>query len=144
MTVSRHKIPRSIARRVRQQARSRCGYCLCSELLLGTRLEFEHLIALAAEGRTIEENLWLACRRCNGCKGIQVRARDPQTGETVALFNPRQQAWDEHFSWSADGTMINGRTACGRATVEALKLNSPEIVATRRRWVSVGWWPPVD
>ena len=76
----------------------------------------------------------LACRRCNGYKGTLAQALDQQTGETVAIFNPRQQIWDEHFGWSEDGAHINGRTQCGRATVQSLRLNGPEIIATRRRW----------
>ncbi len=85
-----------------------------------------------------EENLWLACHRCNAFKGTQTRAPDPQTGSAVALFNPRQQTWTEHFAWSEDGTEILGKTPWGRATVAALKMNNPEIVVSRRLWVSAG------
>ena len=107
-------------------------------------MEFDHLIPHAAGGTTREENLWLACRRYNGFKGVQTHARDPHGTELVALFNPRQQVWFDHFSWSEDGTEIVGKTPCGRATVAALKMNSAEIVVARRSWVSVGWWPPND
>jgi hypothetical protein len=62
--------------------------------------------------------------------------------EAVALFNPRQQHWSEHFGWSRDGTEIVGLTSCGRATIDALKMNNPRIVRSRRLWVSVGWHPP--
>jgi hypothetical protein len=106
-------------------------------------LEIEHLIPLAA-GATRAENLWLACRRCNGFKGAQTAAPDPLTGQVATLFNPRTQIWQEHFQWSDDGTQIVGVTAGGRATVTALKLNSAEICAARRLWVSVGWWPPSE
>ena len=99
------------------QARSRCGYCLCSEMLIGMPMEFEHLIPLASGGSTVEENLWLSCRRCNEFKGRQTRAVDPETSEIVALFNPREQIWDEHFHWNDDGTEIVGLTPTGRATV---------------------------
>jgi 5-methylcytosine-specific restriction endonuclease McrA len=54
-------------------------------------MEFDHLIPQAAGGTNREENLWLACRRCNAFKGTQTQARDPQSGERVALFNPRRQ-----------------------------------------------------
>jgi len=66
------------------------------------------------------------------------------TGEAVSLFNPRIQVWGEHFAWSKDGIRIVGRTACGRATVETLRLNRELAVLARRRWVSVGWHPPND
>jgi hypothetical protein len=32
----------------------------------------------------------------------------------------------------------------GRATVDALKLNNPEIVAARVLWVGAGWHPPAE
>jgi hypothetical protein len=62
----------------------------------------------------------------------------------MALFNPRQQLWIDHFAWSEDGTEIIGKAPCGRATITALKMNNAEIVVARRLWVSVGWWPPND
>jgi len=60
------------------------------------------------------------------------------------LFNPRRQRWPEHFEWSEDGTQIVGLTDCGRATVEALKMNNPRIVRARQLWISVGWHPPAE
>jgi hypothetical protein len=60
------------------------------------------------------------------------------------LFNPRRQKWKTHFRWSEDGIEIMGVTACGRATVIALQMNRPEIVAARWLWVQAGWWPPED
>lgn len=140
----RRKIPVALRRKIREQARVRCGYCLCSEVLIGMPMEFEHLLPLASGGRTTEENLWLSCRRCNEAKGKQTEAVDSETEEFVALFNPREQQWEEHFRWNNEGTEINGKTAVGRATVVALKLNNAIIVVTRRLWVSAGWWPPSD
>jgi len=49
-----------------------------------------------------------------------------------------------HFAWSADGTLILGRTRTGRATVLALKLNDPSIVMSCSFWVSLGIHPPAD
>ncbi len=96
----------------------------------------------ASGGTTIEENMWLACRRCNAFKGRQTKAQDPRTSEIIVLFNPRQQEWSEHFRWNDDGTEIMGKTPCGRATVEALKMNNANVIVARRLWVSAGWWPP--
>lgn len=142
--MSRVKIPAKLAAKIREQAQLRCGYCLVSEHLIGIRMEFEHLSPLSANGQTIEENLWLSCRNCNGFKHTQTEAIDPETGQLVPLFNPRTQNWFEHFRWSDDHTEIVGLSSVGRATVLALKLNHPMIVATRKLWVSVGWWPPTD
>lgn len=144
MKPRRRKVPVALRRKIREQARARCGYCLCSEVLIGMLLECEHLFPFALGGTTTEENLWLSCRRCNEAKREQTEARDPITSEVVALFNPREQRWEDHFQWNDDGTMIMGTSAIGRATVVALKLNDPVIVVTRRLWVSVGWWPPIE
>lgn len=62
----------------------------------------------------------------------------------MKLFNPRQQTWSRHFSWSEDGTQILGRTACGRATVIALQLNNIVSVTVRQQWVLAGWHPPTE
>lgn len=142
MSGSSDYVSPALRRRISEQARFRCGYCLRSAALLGMPLTIEHILPQAAGGQTIEENLWLACHRCNGFKGTQTRATDPETNESSALFNPRTQIWSEHFVWSSDGATIVGRTACGRATIIALKMNNDEIVITRKHWVSAGWWPP--
>lgn len=81
---------------------------------------------------------------CNDHKGIRIVAPDPSTGEVVRLFDPRRQGWLDHFGWNADGDTIFGRTATGRATVAALRLNRVEVVEARRSWVIAGWHPPVD
>jgi len=142
--MNRRRIPAELAERIRSDARHRCGYCLVGEHLVGMLMEFEHLTPLSALGETVEENLWLSCRNCNGYKQARIEAVDPETNQAVRLFNPRRQIWDEHFRWSEDRVTVIGLTPMGRATVEALKMNNPRIVASRRLWVSAGWWPPMD
>ena len=142
--MSTKKIPTNLRRRVEQEAQYRCGYCLRSEEIMGMPMEIEHIIPQAAGGATVEENLWLACRRCNQFKGTQTHARDPETGRRVRIFNPRKQKWKRHFTWSADGAEVIGKTAVGRVTVIALKLNHLISVRARQKWVLAGWWPPED
>jgi hypothetical protein len=87
--------------------------------------------------------LWLACPICNGHKGNQTEAADPQTGSIVALFHPRQQKWHDHFEWIDGGLHIRGKTAVGRATIAALKLNEdPDALLVRSYWIQAGWHPP--
>ena len=70
-------------------------------------------------------------------------AIDPESGEVVALFNPRTQVWSEHFRWVEGGLKIVGLTAIGRATVATLRLDSnPEALVVRGFWIQVGWHPP--
>ncbi|OIO92350.1 MAG: HNH endonuclease [Anaerolineae bacterium CG2_30_64_16] len=142
--MSKTHIPVDVRRRVAAAARYRCGYCLTSQRVVGLPMHLEHIIPEAAGDGSTEENLWLACPLCNGYKGVQTHAVDPLTGVRMPLFNPRIQDWHEHFSWSADGTEIIGKTPVGRATVLALHLNNPYVVPSRKIWVVAGWHPPKD
>ena len=137
------QIPETIRQRVREAARERCGYCLSPQRLVMGALEIEHLVPRAKGGSDEEDNLWLSCSLCNRYKGAQTSAIDPLTRDASKLFNPRQDSWSEHFRWSTDGGRIEGLTAVGRATVEALKLNNELAVEVRRNWVRAGWHPPL-
>jgi len=112
--VKKQRIPANLRRRIRAQAQYRCGYCLRAEELAGERMTLEHLRPESKGGKTEEQNLWLACRRCNEYKGVQTHALDPLTGKRARLFNPRAQAWSEHFAWDESGTEIQGLTPTGR------------------------------
>jgi hypothetical protein len=137
-----------ITRQQRQQiaegARYRCGYCQTQEVVSGIPLTVEHIIPKAKGGNDDDENLWLSCRLCNEKKGIVIEAIDPQTGETVSLFNPRIQMWPDHFTWSKDGIHITPQTAVGRITVAVLSLNDALRVRSRSLWVQAGYHPPDD
>ena len=136
-------ISAAIDRQVREAAQHRCGYCLSPQHLLMARLEIEHIVPLAKQGGSDVLNLWLACPPCNRFKGDRVTAIDQESGEMVALFNPRTQVWSEHFRWIEGGLKIVGLTAIGRATVAALRLDSnPEALVVRGFWIQVGWHPP--
>jgi hypothetical protein len=142
--VSRSYVSKELRRKVAEAARHRCGYCLTSELVVGSEMDVEHIIPEAAGGPTEEANLWLSCSKCNDHKSIKTQATDPETGETIPLFNPRQQSWKEHFQWSQAGDLIIGKTSTGRATIEALQLNRSLLVLSRRVWVRAGLHPPED
>ena len=121
-----------------------CAYCYTTEANTGQPMTVDHIVPQAQGGETTFDNLCFACRRCNEFKGSVTRAQDPLTGETVALFHPRQQKWSDHFQWNDTGTLLIGLTAIGRATIVALNVNNHVIVDARRRWVSIGWHPPPD
>jgi len=127
---------------VAEAAGYQCGYCQTQEVVIGMPLVIDHIIPEAKGGTSEDQNLWLACRRCNEFKGKQTSSTDPETGEQAPLFNPRIQVWSNHFAWTEEDVMIIGLTSVGRATVKALKLNNAYIVRSRRRWVSTGWHPP--
>ena len=133
-----------LKRRIREQAGNRCGYCLSAQEYVMGQLEIEHIMPTARNGSDEESNLWLACRLCNGYKGDQIEALDPETNLRVPLFNPRTQVWSEHFVWAADKIHIVGLTAVGRVTLKALQLNNQIALIVRQNWVNAGWHPPSE
>ena len=120
----------------------RCSYCLTSEHIVGAEFTIDHIVPQSLGGASTEDNLCLACWRCNLLKRDRIAAVDPETGVTVRLFNPRLQDWFEHFAWLEDGLSIAGLTPIGRATVGALRLNRATLVNARRLWIQAGWHPP--
>ncbi len=130
-----------VRRLVASRAGYRCEYCKSQEAVLGMPFEIEHIVPLAAGGNSSEDNLCLACPRCNRHKGAQLVAVDVETSKREPLFHPRHDIWREHFSWSSDGLRLIGLTATGRATVEALQMNNAFVLRSRQLWVLAGWHP---
>jgi hypothetical protein len=104
--------------------------------------EFEHIFPLAAGGTTEFANLCLACPFCNRHKSDHQTAVDPLTAETVPLFHPQQQIWEEHFAWQEKGAELTGLTPIGRATIAALQMNRLQLVRARQLWIRLGEHPP--
>ena len=116
-------VPPKLRQQIEIDAGHRCGYCLSDETLSGIPLSIEHIFPEALGGKTTRDNLWLTCRPCNEIKGTQTEAVDPETGEPAPIFHPRRQVWEDHFTWSEDGTNLIGKTAEGRATVILIPKN---------------------
>jgi hypothetical protein len=62
---------------------------------------------------------------------------DPVTSKRVDLFNPRLEAWREHFAVAFDGRII-GLTPSGRATVRLLDMNGTPQLDLRRELIQQG------
>ena len=135
-------VPSTLRQQVIAEAHQRCEYCQTQQRLIGMPLVIDHIIPRSLGGSQDRANLAASCYRCNEFKGPRITAVDPLTGEQVALYNPRQQTWTEHFTWIETGTQIAGLTPTGRATVDSLKLNNDYVVASRRIWVAENWHPP--
>jgi hypothetical protein len=82
------------------------------------------------------------CKNYNVFKHAKIHTIDSLTNKKILLVNPRLQIWSEHFEFDKNKTVIIGQTACGRATVMALRLNFEQAVAARKIWVSMGLYPP--
>lgn len=114
----------SLRRLVETRAEKRCEYCGLSQLGQAATFHVDHIIPIVASGETTLENLALACIHCSLRKGARTLVPDPKSGRAVHLFHPREQRWNNHFRWH--GYELIGVSAVGRATIEALALNSAE------------------
>jgi HNH endonuclease len=128
---------------VTERAGQACEYCRPPTLGQVARFPPDHIVPRTLGGLTTLENLALACPHCNGRKWMHTTGQDSVSGETVPLFNPRTQAWNEHFAWSSTkATELVGQTACGRATIDRLDMNHPDLVAVRVLLMDLGVFRP--
>lgn len=125
-----------------ERARGLCEYCQSRFDHTTEHFAVEHITPSSRGGSSELDNLAFSCSGCNGHKHTKIVAPDPVSGQTIALYNPRQQKWENHFAWSEDYTQIIGLTPSGRATVEALKMNRPGLVNMRRVMYAAGEHPP--
>jgi hypothetical protein len=127
---------------IARRARGLCEYCQMPEGYSPDFFEIEPITPLVQDGTNELENLAFSCGGCNQFKGVKMEAVDPLTQQTVRLFHPRQDTWAIHFRWTQDAAIIEGVTAIGRATVNALQLNRIGCVNLRFALVAFGTHPP--
>ena len=120
----------------------RCKYCLTSQEITGAGFTLDHIEPKSKGGTDEAENLCTCCVDCNQIKSNRTEFVDPITLKICSIFHPNKQEWEQHFKWNAAGTHMIGVTAIGRATIDALKLNRPQLVHARGFWVAAGWHPP--
>jgi hypothetical protein len=132
-------IPEILRRQVIERAEGYCEYCLIHQQASLYMHEVDHIIAEKHRGETVFENLCLACLECNRAKGSDFGSFDPETGEIILLYNPRQQVWDKHFR--LDGARIIPLSPEGRVTVFMLKLNNEIRVRARQALLEAGKYP---
>jgi len=107
----------------------------------GYHFHIEHILPRAQGGSDALPNRALACATCNLAKADKTVGIDPRSGAEAALYNPRTQAWPEHFRWAKDHQTLLGRTSVGRATVATLNMNDELHWEARRLWFETGWLP---
>ena len=111
----------SLRQFVRELAASICEYCHVPEAYDCLPFQVDHIIAEKHGGKTEPDNLAWSCFDCNVYKGPNIAGLDSETGNFTPLFNPRQQAWRDHFEWR--GPEITAKTSVGRVTTAVLRLN---------------------
>jgi hypothetical protein len=115
---------------VRRRAGEQCEYCgLSQDDVPFVTFHVDHIIPKQHGGTGDPSNLALACHHCNLHKGTNLTGIDPDTGQVVALFSPRDPAWYEHFE--VRGILIAGLTPTGRATVRVLGMNTVDRLELR-------------
>lgn len=141
-------IPAAVRRLVRQRAGLRCEYCHADERWQFVKFTIDHIVPQSLDGGDDDGNLALACRNCNERRSNRCHGQDPVTSEAVAIFNPRQDRWADHFAWDSDRIRIVGLTSKGRATIALLDLNDEihgeAALRVGQRDLLDGYHPPPD
>jgi hypothetical protein len=127
---------------IAKRANHCCEYCFSQLRFSPDPFSVEHIIPVTKGGSHEDNNLALACQGCNNHKYTSTTAVDPVSGNTVNLYHPRQDTWEEHFNWSNNFLYIVGITSIGRATVEKLKLNRRGVVSLRQILHEINEHPP--
>jgi HNH endonuclease len=133
-------VPGHLRRQIVQRAGNRCEYCGLAQAGQEALFHVDHVKPVDAGGKTVLENLALACVSCSLRKGARRTALDQMTGATVELFNPRRESWRVHFRWQ--GLRLIGISPTGRATVAALKFNRAVAQAIRQEEAARHRHPP--
>jgi len=140
--MTKKRVPNKLRRLVRQRAMGYCEYCQCPDFCATQLHSIEHILPESRGGKSVENNLALACQGCNGLKSDKIQATDPATRRMVPLFHPRTDNWFTHFAWSPNYLNLIGLTPTGRATVQELELNRAGVIHLRRLLLLNGEHPP--
>jgi len=90
---------RTLRELVRRRAGNACEYCrLPQDATPLISFHIEHIVSRQHGSTEAPDALALACDRCNAYKGPNLTSIDPDTNAVVPLFNPRQDAWGDHFA----------------------------------------------
>lgn len=124
-------IPKTTQTALEKLAKGCCEYCKLLQKYYAPTFTNEHIIPSILGGSDELNNLAKACFACNLSKGKVITAVDPETNQSVPLFHPRKNNWENHFKWSEDFLKIIGKTPIGRATIVRLKMNRPQNINIR-------------
>lgn len=113
-------IAADLRRLVVARAEAICEYCLVAEEDTFYGCEADHIISEKHGGSTDADHLAYACVFCNQSKGSDVGSIQWDTNTFVRFFNPRADAWADHFPcsnrcgvcvYNAGTTPLQGRDA---------------------------------
>lgn len=132
-------IPADLRRLVVARAVAICEYCLIAEEDTFYGCEADHIISEKHGGSTDADNLAYACVFCNQAKGSDIGSIHWETNTFVRFFNPRTDAWADHFKLLA--SRIEALTPIGAVTVRILGFNRAERILERKTLQDMGRYP---
>ncbi|MBO0700475.1 MAG: HNH endonuclease [Zavarzinella sp.] len=132
-------IAADLRRLVVARAEGICEYCLIAEDDTFYGCEADHIISEKHGGATTADNLAMACVFCNQAKGSDVGSIDWESNTFVRFFNPRTDAWADHFALVE--ARIEGTTPTGIVTARILGFNGADRVSERRLLQISGRFP---
>lgn len=140
--MSREYITKANRGQVKNRGENRCEYCQSPASYATQSFVIQHIIPVSKDGSSELDNLAWSCGGFNSFKYNKVEAFDTLSQQNVSIFNPRMQKWNKHFNWSEDFFNIIGKTATGRATIQALKMNRTGLINLRTLLKLDGKHPP--
>jgi hypothetical protein len=129
----------SVRQFVADRASSRCEYCKVHQQDTFFAFQIDHVVSLKHGGKNEIDNLAFACPQCNSYKGSDLATFIGEYQNIVPIFNPRYQAWGEHFEYS-EGVVL-ARTLIGEATIKLLQFNGADRIIQRSILEDAGLWP---
>ena len=123
-----------------QRAFDCCEYChLHRETAFFTH-EIDHIISLKHKGKNILSNLALACYYCNRNKGTDIGSI--YKDQFIRFFNPRKDAWRQHFQWDLQTATIQPLSPIGEVTAIILGFNQVDRIIERQILIDSNKYPP--
>ncbi|MCU0468054.1 MAG: HNH endonuclease [Arcicella sp.] len=142
--MAKTNIPTNFKQFIIERSKGYCEYCQCPSDFSTELFSIEHIIPRSKNGSDELDNLAYACIGCNIYKSDKTEFVDVVSQSLSNLYNPRTMNWADHFVWDESSTVILGKTAIGRATIEALKLNRRPVKNLRRALIAIGEHPPSE
>ena len=133
--MSKSYVSAQLRRTVIERARSCCEYCLQPAAFAFCSHQIDHIIAEKHGGKTVDNNLALACKLCNTLKGSDLASIDPESQEIVRLYQPRHDRWQDHFQLKE--SELVPLTAIARTTIWLLHLNQDDRLRERLVWLTL-------
>jgi hypothetical protein len=129
----------SVRQFVADRASNRCEYCKVHQQDTFFAFQIDHVVSLKHGGKNEIDNLAFSCPQCNSYKGSDLATFIGEYQNIVPIFNPRYQAWGEHFEYS-EGVIL-ARTLIGEATIKLLQFNGADRIIQRSILEDAGLWP---